>query len=479
MNGLTRVIISESVLTSCLVHALSTEHQEVLGLLTGQINELNQAIIIGSLILKRHDKQKDRVEVSYSDLANASDVCSNINKFEGCNSIIIGWYHSHPHITVLPSHVDVKTQGSYQQLHHGFIGLIFSVFDKGRIEICAFQSIQNENLDWERLEVPIQVKTHLSSQISNANMQSLENENVVLKCVNNKILDEMLRTKDLSHLLIVFLALFSEEKDLFLKMSTQQSSHLYTCKIHTVYQSAILRLVDYQLKALQFSLKSRIESLRQKKRLIKKTSNLNIQLTLARSKFIYGDDVFNFKLSNLLPTTINTWLNHCRVIEAVTQHGIKVHKIDVYSESKWVSFAASNASSISADCPFASQSHGVDHSLEAKIHFHRLTKSDNIGLRLWDIVFCRYPQYVFSIITVNETLKKEVIASDEEVSNCQLPFHITMTVLLQSMDSTFDNCDLSRYVGCHLTLTLIVSPCGGVKINRKDFADALTEKTLN
>lgn len=45
---------------------------------------------------------------------------------------VIGWYHSHPHITVLPSHVDVATQASYQQLDAGFIGIIFSTFNQVR-----------------------------------------------------------------------------------------------------------------------------------------------------------------------------------------------------------------------------------------------------------------------------------------------------------------------------------------------------------
>jgi proteasome lid subunit RPN8/RPN11 len=37
-------------------------------------------------------------------------------------------YHSHPHITVLPSHVDVKTQAAYQMLDEGFVGIIISAF---------------------------------------------------------------------------------------------------------------------------------------------------------------------------------------------------------------------------------------------------------------------------------------------------------------------------------------------------------------
>ncbi|XP_015573830.1 uncharacterized protein LOC8271400 isoform X2 [Ricinus communis] len=63
----------------------------------------------------------------------------------GRTTRVIGWYHSHPHITVFPSHVDVRTQAMYQLLDPGFIGLIFSCFSEdvnkvGRIQVIAFQS---------------------------------------------------------------------------------------------------------------------------------------------------------------------------------------------------------------------------------------------------------------------------------------------------------------------------------------------------
>ena len=51
-------------------------------------------------------------------------------------------YHSHPHITVLPSHVDVRTQAAYQQLDQGFVGVIISAFSgvreacKGPLDAC-------------------------------------------------------------------------------------------------------------------------------------------------------------------------------------------------------------------------------------------------------------------------------------------------------------------------------------------------------
>ncbi|KFW77097.1 Lys-63-specific deubiquitinase BRCC36, partial [Manacus vitellinus] len=95
---------------------------------------------------------------------------------------VVGWYHSHPHITVWPSHVDVRTQAMYQMMDQGFVGLIFSCFieDKntktGRILYTCFQSIQAQKsseachekqilfrdacMRYERIEIPIHVVPH-------------------------------------------------------------------------------------------------------------------------------------------------------------------------------------------------------------------------------------------------------------------------------------------------------------------------------
>ena len=63
---------------------------------------------------------------------------------------VLGWYHSHPHITVHPSHVDLATQSSYQTMEQNFVGLIFSVFNYDpntgidSKEVAAFQSVKGE-----------------------------------------------------------------------------------------------------------------------------------------------------------------------------------------------------------------------------------------------------------------------------------------------------------------------------------------------
>ncbi|KAG5379928.1 hypothetical protein IGI04_027770 [Brassica rapa subsp. trilocularis] len=123
--ALTCVNMSEDVWLTCLTHALSTETEEIMGLLLGDIqyskNGSATAMIWGA-------SPQSRMSIS-----------------TGRTTRVIGWYHSHPHITVLPSHVDVRTQAMYQLLDSGFIGLIFSCFSEdankiGRIQVIAFQS---------------------------------------------------------------------------------------------------------------------------------------------------------------------------------------------------------------------------------------------------------------------------------------------------------------------------------------------------
>ncbi|KAF3952983.1 hypothetical protein CMV_021522 [Castanea mollissima] len=141
--------MSEEVWLTCLTHALSTETEEIMGLLLGDIeyskNGSVTALIWGASPQTRSDRRKDRVETNPEQLAAASAKAERMSTLAGRTTRVIGWYHSHPHITVLPSHVDVRTQAMYQLLDAGFIGLIFSCFSEdankvGRIQVIAFQS---------------------------------------------------------------------------------------------------------------------------------------------------------------------------------------------------------------------------------------------------------------------------------------------------------------------------------------------------
>lgn len=151
--SLTTVKMSEEVWLTCVTHALSTETEEIMGLLLGDIEHSKSgdatALIWGASPQTRSDRRKDRVETNPEQLAAASALAERMSSATGRRTRVIGWYHSHPHITVLPSHVDVRTQAMYQLLDSGFIGLIFSCFNEdalkvGRIQVIAFQSLDGK-----------------------------------------------------------------------------------------------------------------------------------------------------------------------------------------------------------------------------------------------------------------------------------------------------------------------------------------------
>ncbi|PNI17762.1 BRCC3 isoform 7 [Pan troglodytes] len=202
----------------CLNHALSTEKEEVMGLCIGELNDDTRSDskfaytgtemrtvaekvdavrivhIHSVIILRRSDKRKDRVEISPEQLSAASTETHRLAELTGRPMRVVGWYHSHPHITVWPSHVDVRTQAMYQMMDQGFVGLIFSCFieDKntktGRVLYTCFQSIQaqksseslhgprdfwsssqhisiegqKEEERYERIEIPIHIVPHVT-----------------------------------------------------------------------------------------------------------------------------------------------------------------------------------------------------------------------------------------------------------------------------------------------------------------------------
>ena len=164
--SLQEVRCSWDVFHGCLTHALSTEHEEIMGLLLGEwIDGADGRAAVASItdifICARSDRRKDRVEISEPQLTEAADEAERITARTGRPVRVVGWYHSHPHITVFPSHVDVRTQGQWQALDSGFVGLIFSVFNddprdrSGQVLVTAFQSSGSAAVGWARRDVPL------------------------------------------------------------------------------------------------------------------------------------------------------------------------------------------------------------------------------------------------------------------------------------------------------------------------------------
>ena len=141
---------------ACTLHALSVEEEEVMGLLIGKVFfrifltwqtpvtytflvksqfEEDDAYITSTIVLQRSDKRKDRVEISTEQLHSAMMKTSELSEATGESINVLGWYHSHPHITVQPSHVDLRTQASYQLMDNRFVGIIFSVFNEDKAKV--------------------------------------------------------------------------------------------------------------------------------------------------------------------------------------------------------------------------------------------------------------------------------------------------------------------------------------------------------
>ncbi|KFM82664.1 Lys-63-specific deubiquitinase, partial [Stegodyphus mimosarum] len=178
--SLAYVNLATDVYFVCLNHALSTEGEEIVGLLVGEVDENRVAHISAVVILRRSDKRKDRVEISPEQLSNASTEAERLACILKRPIRVIGWYHSHPKLTVWPSPIDVNTQDSYQMMDDGFIGMIFSVFNEdpskkgGRIQMTCYQSqtvIEDGSVEKKRLDVPIRLVP--ANYISNVCMNAL------------------------------------------------------------------------------------------------------------------------------------------------------------------------------------------------------------------------------------------------------------------------------------------------------------------
>jgi BRCA1/BRCA2-containing complex subunit 3 len=149
------VQISIDAYSSCLNHALLTEAEEIMGILLGRCipnnnNNNNNNIdynnyeykrdkdkenfntniiqIFSTICLSRKCKEKDRVEFDEIQIAKACEIADNISKKTKVDINVVGWYHSHPKITIPPSQVDLNTQFS-QQYQGPFIGIIISCFN--------------------------------------------------------------------------------------------------------------------------------------------------------------------------------------------------------------------------------------------------------------------------------------------------------------------------------------------------------------
>ncbi|KAL7063124.1 hypothetical protein AAHC03_01217 [Spirometra sp. Aus1] len=121
------IIVCPEAYQTMLLHAFTHEREEIGGVLVGE-NDGPETSVITVIPLPRTSEQSDRVEISEAELAGCIDKCEELSKDLETPVSVVGWYHSHPHITPFPSHVDLQTQLNFQAMDRNFVGLIFSVF---------------------------------------------------------------------------------------------------------------------------------------------------------------------------------------------------------------------------------------------------------------------------------------------------------------------------------------------------------------
>ena len=93
--------------------------KDLAGLVVHSVKMEDDILMFSAMkVIRRLTKQKDRVEFDNRDLIAGSEFAESLPG----SLRVLGWYHSHPHITVHPSHVDLATQASYQTMDINFVG---------------------------------------------------------------------------------------------------------------------------------------------------------------------------------------------------------------------------------------------------------------------------------------------------------------------------------------------------------------------
>jgi len=246
--------MSSSVFQTCLTHAFSTEREEIMGLLLGRwtkVKEKDVAYIEAISISRRLDKLKDRVEISPEQLMHA------MNEGEKLQLNVIGWYHSHPHLIVSPSTVDLRTQLNMQTLDPRFFGIIFSCFNEEdsvqRLNITCFQSSLIDSIPGH-LEIPL-IITSDNTYPDYSLYQLTELPNILFSEEKNSF-EESLQNKDITNEL---------DSTLANKLTYQHNSFIYMEGISNIVDK--LSMPIYQnIESINEQLKKDIAKLQERKK---------------------------------------------------------------------------------------------------------------------------------------------------------------------------------------------------------------------
>lgn len=132
-NDIYEVYISIDALAKSIIHATLNKDTEVLGFLIGDFciwNEKKYTLVKDSRSIESISKP-DMVEPDRDSLAKALSKMSKTLK----ESVIVGWYHSHPDYGCFLSSIDIQSQRSFfSNPHH-----VALVIDPIRFELKLFK----------------------------------------------------------------------------------------------------------------------------------------------------------------------------------------------------------------------------------------------------------------------------------------------------------------------------------------------------
>ena len=294
------ITLTRDVYKVALHHALSTEHEEVMGLCLGDWQPIGThrwaAHIWALSVFIRSDKRPDRVEIPPTELSQATSLAEQISETCGRKTVNIGWYHSHPRthflfftlvgITVNPSHVDTRTQFGYQRLDPRFFGIIFSVFNtqshpptklsplasaSTSIELLGFQSVEihdpaSSKAYMEYVKIPVHVipgNQKIGNYIS-PTPTFLGTYHCILKVVDNLFTEEKMAYQS---------ALESGSND------NGETSPLHTLRCTGIYMNAVAKLLEFSLIPTLRSVESKANFIKALKKVLQETNPKSPKLT--------------------------------------------------------------------------------------------------------------------------------------------------------------------------------------------------------
>ncbi|CAG0915879.1 unnamed protein product [Notodromas monacha] len=167
-GSLSKILLDHDVFCAALTHANASYESEIMGLLIGKVcfvSSLKSCVIPtfippfadsrfsavevqivennGDVVahiqfapsLVRTERLSDRVEIDPDRLVEGSALAEQESESSKEDVRVLGWYHSHPKITALPSKIDLRTQLNFQIMEKYFCGVVIAVFSSRDVDV--------------------------------------------------------------------------------------------------------------------------------------------------------------------------------------------------------------------------------------------------------------------------------------------------------------------------------------------------------